>query len=713
MFGRTFNGPSFTRPNSSLSTFMVQEAADLEPAFNEHVPEPIRSELCGVILLSHSFSTEDVRAFAASLPCRCYHAVTCGTIGWDASLGFSHEVEQEGRGKELGSKGVRVGGTAITVIAVRKVPDKRERRARVVLSSGSAPTVADGAIGHVVMGSMRGQKPLDAFLSSQKHAVCAGGLTLNIVELVNHKWVQVDYLVLTFLDPFYTDSCLFNVCVVEILDETPLCSGKGMDMIRSLPSGYRPEFIGQFQCALRGQAMYPKQNVESEGLEKLLGQRAPVCGFVTLTEFGNDTAMRNPDGWNARQLNSTRFYGGAVVLCCFAVVDAEPWVVEHTIQTPYARMPQREVSATPAGNPWFPWLCCTCENRGERVAYESVQPSTYKSVNASDEEQIIGYGTESQKVLGTRSNGAMFNTSRHVKEVDVFISQVIMPMQGYSPGQYGLGKAMDVHLATSKLAMKLSRHASNPKKTATELLEKMTFRVDRACVDQDDDNKEMRIIKPHSEDFLVDAQFFLCMITPHYFTRLWCIFEFCCAFAYRHDFDMILLGGFSSSFLLSHAQAIAASIVNLSVADAGCFDPRDRDIIEEKIRANFLSLEHFEAFTKTAALAMIVRDALPIIVEYNIEDVWQVWMDAVRACEFHDLEAAMSIFDIQKAHERLHGQVPDPPSSTRIFDRIHLCSTHYVDTWFLEELAPLIRTKRGRCLRTTSEGTISRAKLAP
>jgi len=744
MSGRTFHGPSLARPNASLSTFMVRNVADLRPAFETHVPEPMISELCGVILLTHSFSTEDVTAFATSLPCTCYHAATCGTIGWDASCGFSHEVEQEGRAKELGSTtGVKVGGTAVTVIAVRREPHQREQRARVVLTCGSAPTIADGAIGHVVLGSMRGQSTFVEFIQSPKQAVCAGGLTATISQMVNQLWVQVDYLVLSFMDRFYTDSSLFNVCCAELLDEDPVCRGQGLAMINSLPSGYRPEFIGQFQCVLRGQAMYSKQNVESEGLEKILGQRAPVCGFVTLSEIGNATA-RNPDGWNSRQPKCTRFHAGAVVLCCFAVVDSEPWVREHTVQMPYSRLEQKQAAvALPARSwteSWFPWtcapaVCCTCgDGRRDMWAYESVQTTSYKPMLADHVENVVGSDSGYQKVLrglllqecgsattksylfwvpGARPNEEMFRTSKPVKEVDVFISQVIMPMEGTNPSFFAFGKAMDVYLAASIIATKLSRDANNPTKRARELLDKMTFWVDRACVDQDDDDEKMRIIKTHLEDFLVHARFFLCVITPHYFTRLWCIFEFCCAFAYREDFDTIVTGGFSSSFRLSEAQQIATSITNISVANARCFDQRDRDIIEEKIRDHFISVAHFETFTKTAALAMLVRGALPMIIEYNISEVWQVWIDTVRACEFHDLEAALSIFDIQKAHEALREQLPDSPTTTRIFDRIQCCSTDFVDTWFYEEVAPLIRTKRIRSLRKREKEATRPLKEAP
>eukprot|EP00971_Amphidinium_carterae_P210670 4180240-Amphidinium_carterae.1 len=77
MFGDAFNGPGLARqhwrahrvfplfcnrPNASLSTFMVREVAELKPAFDLQVPEPMRSELCGVVLLTHSFTTEDVEA---------------------------------------------------------------------------------------------------------------------------------------------------------------------------------------------------------------------------------------------------------------------------------------------------------------------------------------------------------------------------------------------------------------------------------------------------------------------------------------------------------------------------------------------------------------------------------------------------------------------------------------------------------------------------
>eukprot|EP00971_Amphidinium_carterae_P197111 3912178-Amphidinium_carterae.1 len=91
------------------------------------------------------------------------------------------------------------------------------------------------------------------------------------------EWIEVDYIILTMMN---AEECVFNVSCTEILSPEPSCRSEGLEMLKSLPAGYRPEFVGLFPCVLRGTNMYATRNVESRGFEKVLGQRVPILAPI-------------------------------------------------------------------------------------------------------------------------------------------------------------------------------------------------------------------------------------------------------------------------------------------------------------------------------------------------------------------------------------------------------------------------------------------------
>jgi len=741
--------PPISNSNACLRTFLVQRLEDVLPAFNHHIPEAFRADLAGVVILTHSYSYKEFSSFGAELSCPCYHVTTLGTSGWNAKLGINHEVEQEGQGVQFGSPGVSLGGVAVTIIAIRN------QAKRIVLSSGSAPGTADGALGHIVFGSHEHQGTVAEFLASPKQAVCAGGITLKIWKMTPaSSWTEVDLVIVTLMDDGDT---LFNVSCTEILNPEPSCRDSGRDMIQSLPAGYRLEFLGYFPCIMRGQNRYGEPNVESKGLDSIIGQDVPMLGFCTLGEIGNNTSLSNPNGWNACRKSSTSIYLGATVFACFATRSSTKSEVKSRGLEPFAlveKPPEEDLvrsvksslawlhsspsvlsiaserqETSPADasaslsisqrlQSWFGLgMCCQCPDSGAKAPKELIvsYPTSTAAPQGPQADASLTKMANFARVLrgiplsscgggsteacgfwipGQFSNEKLFGLSRKVEVVDVFLSQVIRPPPGANEKMWAFSKSLDATAGAADIALRL---CNNDPTDVHEVMGQLTFWVDRACVDQDSGDEKMRIIHDHLEDFLVNARYVCCLISEQYFTRLWCIFEVCCSFAYR-DINTIIVGGFSVAMRLPYAQQIADSILHLSVASAQCFDPADRHIIEDKITANFVSIEHFETFAKLAALGILVRDALALMVEYDNLVMWELWLSTVRACQFQELEAAMKCFDITKVQQQLFEMHPDSRSATQTNKRLKECNKTFVRPWFDAKVAPLILRERARAV---------------
>jgi len=727
--------PPIWSPNACLRTFLVQKLEHLRPAFFHHIPEAFRANLAGVLLLTHSFGKEEFTAFATEFLCPCFHITTLGTSGWNAVLGINHEVEQEGQGYQFGGPGVAFGGAAIVVIAVLN------QAKRVALSSDSAPGLAEGALGHIFFGAHEHQASVAEFLLSPKQAVCAGGISLKIWKMgATLHWTEVAFVVVTLLDDGNT---LFNVSCTDVLNPEPACRDRGRDMIQSLPEGYRPELLGYFPCIMRGQNRYAEPNVEAKGLDQIIGQDIPVLGFSTLGEIGNNTVISNPDGWNACRPSSTAIYQGATVYALLAVKDEAGWKPKPRGLNAFACLqgPQDppRVASSPTDDSlsqlfhhWFgtmqsSWpLTLCCESKGgmcaavtmERVTAEPVLAQVPCIHNGSDLKvptsnvnvvkrasftrvlrgiPLTACGGGSTEAVGfwipeKFSNEKLFGLSFSVPLVDVFLSQVIRPPPGANQEMWAFSKSLDVTTGAADIALRLCHE--DPAKVP-QMMDKMTFWVDRACVNQDGGDEKMQIIHDHLEDFLLSARYVCCLISEQYFTRLWCIFEICCSFAYR-DMNTIIVGGISVAMRLPYAQQIAHTIVHLSVASAQCFDPADRHIIEDKITANFVSIEHFEAFAQIAALGLVVRDALGLIVEYENFVMWELWLNTVKECQFGELEVAMQGFDIADVHQRLLEMYPDTPSATQTSRRLKECYKTFVRPWFDAKVAPILLRERAR-----------------
>ena len=212
----------------------------------------------------------------------------------------------------------------------------------------------------------------------------------------------------------------------------------------------------------------------------------------------------------------------------------------------------------------------------------------------------------------------------------------------------------------------------------------------------------------------MNAKYVLCILSPHYFTRLWCIFEFCCALAERDDPNTMVIGAGGMAWCLPLGQQLVESIVNMSVATAQCYDLSDRHIIESKIEANYVSMEHFQEFAKLSALGLIAKGTLASIIEFNFMETWQLWSDTAGRLGFEELQEAIASFDPHAARQAFYDQMPDSLDETQSWRRMRHFNLHVVDKWFDAKVKPLISEARDSAVKSRAallqKGLIGRVR---
>mmetsp|Transcript_1045 Transcript_1045/g.1665 ORF Transcript_1045/g.1665 Transcript_1045/m.1665 type:complete len:451 (-) Transcript_1045:143-1495(-) len=137
-----------------------------------------------------------------------------------------------------------------------------------------------------------------------------------------------------------------------------------------------------------------------------------------------------------------------------------------------------------------------------------------------------------------------------------------------------------------------------------------TLWIDKFCVPQGDASLKMHIISNHLEHFIQISEGLIVLLSSHYFTRLWCVYEWACFLAYK-PFDKIEVG---CQWLTQETETyslLLRSIATVSVGGARCFNEGDRKILEDKIAEYYSSKEAFILFVKATSFALTLKCFAP------------------------------------------------------------------------------------------------------
>eukprot|EP00939_MAST-03C_sp_MAST-3C-sp1_P003966 g3966.t1 len=129
----------------------------------------------------------------------------------------------------------------------------------------------------------------------------------------------------------------------------------------------------------------------------------------------------------------------------------------------------------------------------------------------------------------------------------------------------------------------------------------VTFWIDKCCIPQSHHlvPRYVNLI----EEFLRQSDHLVVICSWHYFSRLWCVYEWA-AFLVYHDFHNMHMC--VDCFLrTSTTQSYVYAIKNVSVERSQCFDEKDRETLRNKVNEYYVSTDQFETFVRKSAIALM------------------------------------------------------------------------------------------------------------
>eukprot|EP00445_Apocalathium_hangoei_P043351 CAMPEP_0203974032 /NCGR_PEP_ID=MMETSP0359-20131031/99895_1 /ASSEMBLY_ACC=CAM_ASM_000338 /TAXON_ID=268821 /ORGANISM="Scrippsiella Hangoei, Strain SHTV-5" /LENGTH=607 /DNA_ID=CAMNT_0050912205 /DNA_START=98 /DNA_END=1917 /DNA_ORIENTATION=+ len=138
--------------------------------------------------------------------------------------------------------------------------------------------------------------------------------------------------------------------------------------------------------------------------------------------------------------------------------------------------------------------------------------------------------------------------------------------------------------------------------------EEVTFWIDKCCIPQQ--HQLMVTCVHHIEDFLQRCDRMIVLLTWHYFSRLWCVYEWAAFLAYH---DAKNLRNSVETFMRPASRDLYLNAIpNISIQHCKCHDEKDRVVLKQKIVQYYVSEDAFENFAKGTAVAMMAMTVAQI-----------------------------------------------------------------------------------------------------
>mmetsp|Transcript_68405 Transcript_68405/g.154916 ORF Transcript_68405/g.154916 Transcript_68405/m.154916 type:complete len:727 (+) Transcript_68405:62-2242(+) len=212
--------------------------------------------------------------------------------------------------------------------------------------------------------------------------------------------------------------------------------------------------------------------------------------------------------------------------------------------------------------------------------------------------------------------------------------------------------------------------------------------IDKCCIRQDDPDRK-RLYIELIEEFLQFCDGLIVIFCWHYFTRLWCVYEWACFLVYHEPEDVTMAG--ECFYRSCTEQRFLDEVRDFKVSNCQCFVAADRIILSEKIREYYVDDKAFEHFLKFTVIALAGR-CLALRAARS-RHRFERWAVLAEECGFHELAAGLGSANPaawREAALALRG------NSRR---DIQASIQEYCQGWFKLEVAPLIHQERLRCVR--------------
>mmetsp|Transcript_85367 Transcript_85367/g.265373 ORF Transcript_85367/g.265373 Transcript_85367/m.265373 type:complete len:233 (-) Transcript_85367:430-1128(-) len=147
------------------------------------------------------------------------------------------------------------------------------------------------------------------------------------------------------------------------------------------------------------------------------------------------------------------------------------------------------------------------------------------------------------------------------------------------------------------------------------------------------------------EGFLQRCGGMIVLLTWHYFSRLWCVYEWA-AFLVYHDPQNVQVH--VDAFMRpASRQLYLDSVANFSMAAAQCYDEEDRKYLKEKVAEYYVSEAAFEKFAKGTAVAVMAASGLRQASRGQVayEQDYLPWVALARELGFQSIAEALDDAD--------------------------------------------------------------------
>eukprot|EP00752_Nemacystus_decipiens_P002506 g2354.t2 len=251
-------------------------------------------------------------------------------------------------------------------------------------------------------------------------------------------------------------------------------------------------------------------------------------------------------------------------------------------------------------------------------------------------------GANGNKLWATsKSSEHDFKLSCPVSKVDCFVSHTWArdrrdPMFRNSTEFTGF-KAVELNnfledIASEKRATKresggISKMDEMMMKVPTEPL---VLWIDKFCVSPDILERRV-VVERHMEYFLANSDRFLALLSPCYFQRLWCVYEWGC-FVASHGVSTLDRIRVCLSWLCSsptfQVPLLTHDIEFLSISSLKCSELNDQLFLRSTISAKFTSVPAFQRMVQVSALCSLAKSYAVLALDFNtaghqeLEEAW-------------------------------------------------------------------------------------------
>eukprot|EP00746_Dinoflagellata_sp_MGD_P055526 gnl/MRDRNA2_/MRDRNA2_24149_c0_seq1.p1 gnl/MRDRNA2_/MRDRNA2_24149_c0~~gnl/MRDRNA2_/MRDRNA2_24149_c0_seq1.p1 ORF type:complete len:827 (+),score=164.60 gnl/MRDRNA2_/MRDRNA2_24149_c0_seq1:194-2482(+) len=288
---------------------------------------------------------------------------------------------------------------------------------------------------------------------------------------------------------------------------------------------------------------------------------------------------------------------------------------------------------------------------GDEILIEHNADLAEKYMSGVNAREIARFGSEETIDFWSPTHGRTLADVkvRRVSRVDYFISHCWSVPPNWNE-HFNINRRHDMYEYKKALQLQSTLQFVRRTQDTEKPWQQYVCWVDKACIPQDDEDSKAMCINL-IEEFLKLSDGLIVLLTWHYFTRLWCIYEWACFLVLQHPLRVHI----GVDVFLKHnpeqtLSAFLQSIEEISVKDAQCNNEGDRAILEEKVFRYYRgetreeSFASFERFAKYTAISLIARDIIMwrARVGGNEENKWlQPLRDIAKRLEFTRLHAAL------------------------------------------------------------------------